>query len=71
MDAIDKKLLGYIIGVYLLVIIPYSTQFIKNTTCTIKGSESWKWNNENYKQIAYFVYIITIYIFLLVKKMLY
>ena len=48
--------------VYLIVIIPYSYQFIKmRGTCTIKGENHdhlvWKWNSLEFSQIRYFTFL--------------
>jgi hypothetical protein len=61
---IHKKLILFILGFYLLIIIPYSIQFLfnKKSHCTIKNTEnhlSWKWNSMNYNSFIYFIFILT------------
>lgn len=49
--------------IYLIVIIPYSYQFIKmRGACTIKGENHdhliWKWNSLDFAQIRYFTFLV-------------
>ena len=49
--------------IYLIVIIPYSYQFIKmKGTCTLKSENHdhliWKWNNMPFAQIRYFTFLV-------------
>lgn len=52
-------------AIYLLVIIPYSIQFLQdsNSLCTIKNKETthllWNWNNMKYHTFVYTVFLIT------------
>ena len=48
---------------YLIVIIPYSYQFIKmKGTCTLKGENHdhliWKWNNMPFARVRYFTFLV-------------
>ena len=61
---IHTKLILFIMGFYLLLIIPYSIQFLfnKKSQCTIKNTEnhlSWKWNLMNYNFFIYIFFILT------------
>ena len=71
---IETKKLYLIFGLlcfYIIIIIPYSIQFItnKNLYCTLKGINKphllWKWNNLNYALFAYCTFSIILYLTLL------
>ena len=53
---INRKAIHYIIGVYLLFMIPYSMQ---SSGCTIKSKNpNWKWNNGMYHDIVNLIYTL-------------
>ena len=56
---INRKAISYIIGIYLLFIIPYSLQF--SGDCTIKSKNpNFKWNNEKYHNIVNLIFVLSI-----------
>lgn len=61
-SSINKNTVLYILGVYLLFIIPYSMQFIDNPECTIKDHKTgFQWNGiEKNKTITYLVFLLCI-----------
>ena len=55
----------FVLVVYLLFIIPYSLQFIKDKKCTEKNKNNhllWKWNGLNNAEITYIVFLFTLVI---------
>ena len=55
---INRKAISYIIGVYLLFMIPYSLQS-SGGGCTIKSKNpNFKWNNEKYHNIVNTIFMI-------------
>jgi hypothetical protein len=55
----------FVLIVYLMVIIPYSLQFIKNKKCTEKSKNKhllWKWNGLNDAEITYIIFLFTLVI---------
>jgi len=54
-----------IMGVYLLVIVPYSLQFVSDLRCSTKQCGStdphivWNWNNMKYNEIVYYTFLAT------------
>lgn len=60
-----SKVEVFVLVVYLLFIIPYSLQFIKDKKCTEKSKNNhllWKWNELNNAEITYIVFLFTLVI---------
>ena len=60
-----SKVEVFVLIVYLLFIIPYSLQFIKDKKCTEKSKNNhllWKWNGLDYAEITYIIFLITLVI---------
>ena len=60
-----SKVEVFVLIVYLLFIIPYSLQFIKDKKCTEKSKNNhllWKWNGLDYAEIVYIIFLITLVI---------
>jgi hypothetical protein len=61
----NTNILKIISLIYLLVIIPYSMQFINNLQCSLSKCTKddphivWQWNNMNYNEIVYYVFLAT------------
>ena len=58
-----NKTIMTLMVLYLIVIIPYSYQFIKmKGTCTLKGENHdhliWKWNNMPFARVRYFTFLV-------------
>ena len=60
-----SKVEVFVLIVYLMFIIPYSLQFIKDKKCTEKSKNNhllWKWNGLDYAEIVYIIFLITLVI---------
>ena len=60
-----SKVEVFVLIVYLMTIIPYSLQFIKDKKCTEKSKTNhllWKWNGLDYAEIVYIIFLITLVI---------
>lgn len=65
LSQIKQRWIHLFMGFYLIFIIPYSLQFLKDPRlyCTIKKDETahllWNWNNMKYHTFVYTVFLIT------------
>ena len=60
-----SKVEVFVLVVYLIAIIPYSLQFLKDKKCTEKSKKNhllWKWNGLNHSEIVYIIFLFTLVI---------
>ena len=53
----------FVLGLYLLVIIPYSIQFLRDKNCTVKNDKDhlvWKWNQMNKGAFVYIIFLLAL-----------
>jgi hypothetical protein len=57
----NTKIMNILLGLYVLLIIPYTLSYLKTNACTIKnqsGHLHWKWTSNLYFQIIYGLFLL-------------